>query len=912
MNKFYNMVSRLIVVILIFTISLNAQRSDNFWKPVDRLKAESSEQIFRKTSAYQAYYYQLNVSAIKAILQNAPQRLNGIINSNVVINLPNSSGGFDDYKVMEANVLHEELQVKYPSIKSYVGQGIDNPSLFVRFSISDFGLHTMTLGGNTGAQYIDPYSKQGDIYIVYAKRNLSELDNPHICQVEDELEMFNRSEIVNFEQARNANDGRLREYRLALACTQEYAAFHVDQAGLNAAPDPEKRAAVLAAMNVTMTRVNGIYERDLSVTMTIVPNNETIIFLTNDPFDNNNAGVLINQSQTVIDSNILNANYDIGHTFSTGGGGLAQLNSPCVSGQKARGITGLPQPVGDPFDVDFVAHEMGHQFGSTHTFNGNAGSCGSTGQRSATSAFEPGSGSTIMAYAGICGSQNVQTFSDAYFHQRSLELIWANISIGNSSTCPVQTISGNSAPTANAGVNYTIPVGTPYKLTGTSTDPDGIATHTYTWEQYDLGPAAGMPSETALQGPLVRSFQGTGNPTRFVPRLADVVQNGGSSTDWEKLTLVNRLINYKLTVRDNDLRGGQIAVDDMTITTNNSAAFFSVTSQNTSGITWTPGETETITWNIGGTNNAPISTQNVNILLSIDGGQNFDIILASNTPNDGSQDITVPDVFGANCRIMVEAVGNIFFNVNTQNFTIGSLTCNDYNSGDNLNLPIPDGTGTSNPVAGSPLFNTINIPDDITIEQVSVSVNITHTFIGDLLIQIQHPEGSFVNVWLGNCGSNDDINITFQDGAPAISCGTPTSGTFSPANPLSAFNGLSAQGNWNIAIVDFFAQDTGFLNSWGLEICTSSSLSVADNSIDKLQVYPNPNNGTFTVNFTPQSLEDIKLEVYDIRGRAILNQTYQSTGRFEETLTLDNAQSGMYLLSITNGNQKVTKKIIVD
>ena len=910
MKKFYANVLRLIAAVLIFTMSSSAQRNDNYWKAVDRVKAESSEKVFRKTTPFQAYYFQLNVTAFKAVLQNAPKRQSGNVNSNVILSLPNANGDFDNFRVMEANVLHEELQLKYPSIKSYVGQGVDNPSLYLRFSISDAGLHTMTLGGNSGPQYIDPYSKQGDIYIVYSKRNLSPLENPHICEAQDEFEGFNRSDILNLEQARNANDGRLREYRLALACTQEYAAFHVNQAGLNSAPDPQKRAAVLAAMNVTMTRVNGIYERDLSVTMTIIPTNEAIIFLANDPFDNNNAGVLISQSQTVIDSNIGNANYDIGHTLSTGGGGLASLNVPCVPGAKARGITGLPQPVGDPFDIDFVAHEMGHQFGSPHTFNGTQGNCAG-GNRTATSAYEPGSGSTIMAYAGICGSDNIQTNSDAYFHQRSLELMWANVSSGNSSTCPVQTITGNSTPTANAGPNYTIPVGTPYKLTGSSTDADGTTTHTYTWEQYDLGPA-GLPSETSLQGPLVRSFEGTQNPTRFVPQLSDILQSGGNSTDWEKLTLLNRIITYKLTVRDNDLRGGQIAVDDMTITTSNSAAFFRVTSQNTAGITWTPGETETITWDVGGTNNAPINTQNVNILLSIDGGQNFDIVLAANTPNDGNQNITVPDVFGVNCRVMVEAVGNIFFNINSQNFTIGSLTCNDYNSAANLNLPIPDGTGTSTPVGGAPLFNTINIPDDITIEQVSVSVNISHTFIGDLLIQIQHPGGSFVNVWVGNCGSNDNINITFQDGAPAIACGSPTSGTFSPANALSAFNGLSAQGDWNIAIVDFFAQDIGVLNNWGLEICTSSSLSVTDSTFDNLEVYPNPNNGTFNVSFTPQSSEDVYLEVYDIRGRAILTQNYQSTGRFEETLTLDNAQSGMYLLSITNGDQKVTKKIIVD
>ncbi|MGF1554942.1 reprolysin-like metallopeptidase [Paucihalobacter sp.] len=910
MKKNYIKILFTVLFVLLFSIIGLSQSASNLWKPIDPAKAQLTEQILRKAQPYQAQYFQLNLESLKSTLQAAPYRLNTNVDSNVIISLPNSLGDFDNFKIMEANIIDEELQRKYPNIRSYVGQGVDNPSLFLRFSLSPFGLHTMTLGSHLGVQYIDPFSKQGDIYIVYSKRHLNPLENPHVCEVEDEFSEFNRNEIFDLNQARNANDGTLREYRMALACTEEYAAFHVNQAGLNAAPDAQKKAAVLAAMNVTMTRVNGIYERDLSVTMTIIPNNEIIIFLTNDPFDNNNAGTLINQSQSVIDSNIGNANYDIGHTFSTGGGGLASLNVPCVSGSKARGITGSFQPLGDPFDVDFVAHEIGHQFGSPHTFNGTQGNC-SGNNRTASSAYEPGSGTTIMAYAGICGSDNIQNNSDAYFHQRSLALIWANVSSGNSSSCPTQTSTGNSSPTANAGANYIIPAGTPYKLTGSSTDANGTASHTYTWEQYDLGPA-GLPAETNLQGPLVRSFEGSTNPTRYIPRLEDILINGGTSSTWEKLSLVTRQINYRLTVRDNDPRGGQIAVDNMIVTNNNAAAFFRVTSQNTTGITWTPGETETVTWDVANTNGVDINTQNVNILLSTDGGQNFDVVLASNTPNDGTQDIIVPDVFGVNCRIMVEAVGNIFFNVNAQSFTVGSLTCADYASDANLGIAIPDGSGTTGPIQGTAISHQINVPDNVVIDQVSVSVNVSHTWVGDILILVEHPDGTTASVvWSGNCGNNDNINVTFQDGAPAIVCGSPTSGTYAPVESLSVFNGLNSQGNWTIRIADFFAGDTGTLNNWSLEICTSSSLSIADNEFNNLQVFPNPNNGTFNVSFIPQS-ENVKIDVYDIRGRAILSKTYQSNGRFEETLTLDNAQSGMYLLSITDGNQKVTKKIIVD
>lgn len=324
------------------------------------------------------------------------------------------------------------------------------------------------------------------------------LETPFECGFDDSS-VSDKNSDFDVEAARNANDGTMRTFRLAIASTIEYSDYHVQEAGLGAGTVAQKKAAVLAAMNVTMTRVNGIYERDFSITMVFVPNNENAIFINSDSFDNNNAGTLINQSQTVIDANIGFSNYDIGHTFSTGGGGLAQLYSPCT-GSKARGITGSAAPVGDPYDVDYVAHEMGHQYGAPHTFNGNEGNCNGNGI--ASNAYEPGSGTTIMAYAGICGSQNVQSNSDAYFHQKSLQEIWANVYSGNS-TCGAQTSTGNTVPTAEAGGNYIIPRSTPYMLTGSSTDTGGTSSHTYTWEQYDLG-TAGVPTETTTTGPLVR------------------------------------------------------------------------------------------------------------------------------------------------------------------------------------------------------------------------------------------------------------------------------------------------------------------------------------------------------------------------------------------------------------------------
>ena len=898
MNK--NYVIKIATIVMAFiSLSATSQNSDELWTNVNAVKAKQTEQILRKIELKTEKFFQLNIEGLKNALQNVGTREN---TGNTVISFPNSEGKLNRYKVFEASLMEPELQAKFPNMRTYAGQGIDNPTEIIRFSITPKGLHAMFLGTSNGTQFIDPFSVEGNIYTVYAKKDLEARNFDFECAVIDDSELLERS-YEDVAAARDADDGTLRNYRLAVACTGEYAAFHGGTS-----------AGALSAIVVTINRVNGIYERDLSVTMTLVAANTNIIFTnaSTDPFNNNDTGVLINQSQSIINGLIGANNYDVGHTFSTGAGGLAGLGVTCINNQKASGVTGIAQPIGDSYDIDYVAHELGHQFGAPHTFNGTVGNCSGV-NRSASNAYEPGSGSTIMAYAGICGSDNIQIGSDAYFHQNSIDRIWSHIT--STGSCPVNRIvTGNTEPVANAGANYTIPRGTPYKLDGSnSTDIDGTATLTYTWEQYDLG-SAGLPTETTISGPLVRSFEGTSSPVRYVPRLSDVINNGGTSTTWEKLAMVNRNINFKLTVRDNDAVGGQTDSDQMTATVTTAAGPFIVTSQNVPGQTWDVGTTQTVTWDVAGTTGNGVNEANVNILLSTD-GENFDTVLASNVTNDGSHDIVVPNVSSSTCRIMVEAANGIFFNVNSNNILIGaSIDCTTY-SDENANVAIDDGLGEGGtPSNGDPLVRTINVPDNFTIESLKFNVDIEHTFVGDLLVRLIHPNGgtTLVNVWSGNCASSDDIDIEFEDGAPAIDCDfTGDGNTYSPFEPLSTFEGLSSQGDWTILIADFFAGDTGILKSWSLEFC-SESLSVKDSELDNLNIYPNPNNGTFNIGFNPKSGEAITVEVYDIRGRAIYTNIYSSVNRFEEVIQLDNAQSGVYLLTIADGSQKVTKKIIVE
>ncbi|MFD2822579.1 reprolysin-like metallopeptidase [Lacinutrix iliipiscaria] len=1029
MKKYYLRLNLLLLIVLFFSASSFAQNNKTLWTKASKERTSGEELLFRKTQPNKAEYFQLNLDGLKTVLSSAPSRKNTTINdSNVVVNFPNAQGNLEPFRVLEASIMQPELQAYHSDMRSYVGQSLENPTKTIRFSVTPKGLHTMALSSESGTELIDPYTKNSNTYIVYSKRDLPALENGFICEFEDEG--LTIEEDFNVEAARNANDGMLRDYTLAIAATIEYSAFHWQAAGLLAGDsEADKKDAVMDAMIVTMTRVNGVYERELSITMTFVNNNRDIIFISGeDGLDNDNAGTLINNSQTVIDANIGSANYDIGHTFSTGGGGLAQLNSPCLAGSKARGITGLGSPVGDVYDIDFVAHEMGHQFGAPHTFNGDEGGC--DGNRSATNAYEPGSGSTIMAYAGLCAPQNVQSNSDDYFHQKSLQMIWAYVSGGTGNTCPDQTSTGNTAPTANAGANYIIPISTPYMLEGSSSDGTGesIDTHTYTWEQYDLGPS-GVPSETTGSGPLVRSFKGTNNPVRYIPNIPDLINSGGS-TEWERLVSVTRTINFQLTVRDNDPRGGQTHADNMIVNTNASAGPFLVTSQ-ASDVTWSQGNTETITWDVANTDIGAVNTPTVDILLSTNGGESFDTVLATGVPNNGSYDIIVPDVLEENCRVMVKGNGNIFFNINTARIAIGynlvpGEECTTYNFQVNHDLA-PN-------AAAFELLGGFNVPDSGIITDVNVMYDITSGNNGNLHMAMLSPLNTRAYLFAASCAGATDMDVVWDDeaGGPVV-CASPTTGTATPANitpaePLSGLDGEEMNGDWTFMAADIGNNNMTF-NEVNLEICKNgyvttvapsrvnmsviqvevvNSVTILDShlrvtspntavdsdivftltvlptkgtmylsavalglgdtftqqdindgnltytttsatddtdsfrvdtddsnggtlpnllgqieilenlSVDEfsfensLIIYPNPNDGVFNIKLNSTSNQDINVEVFDIRGRSILNQSFSNTGRFNESINLNNVQSGMYLLNINDGDKKATRKVIIN
>jgi hypothetical protein len=364
-----------------------------------------------------------------------------------------------------------------------------------------------------------------------------------------------------------------------------------------------------------------------------------------------------------VDAVIGDANYDIGHVFSTGGGGIATLRVPCVTGSKARGVTGLPNPIGDPFYVDYVCHEMGHQWSANHTFNTNSSYC--VGQRVQQAAYEPGSGSTIMAYAGLCPPHNLQSLSDDYFHGHSQIEITNYSTFGSGNSCAVQTATGNTVPTVEAGPGHVIPISTPFALCGSAEDPDGDGL-TYGWEEFDLGPA-GHPDFPTGNAPIFRSFDPAPTGERIFPRPFDLVYN--THTIGEILPSYSRTMLFRLFVRDNRSGGGGVAWDYTTVQVSDAGGPFLVTSPNT-GVTWAGGSSQVVSWDVANTDLAPISCSAVDIALSMDRGWSFPITLVAGTPNDGSEAVDLPDLATNQARIRVSCSDGVFFDFSDVDFTL--------------------------------------------------------------------------------------------------------------------------------------------------------------------------------------------------------------------------------------------------
>ncbi|OUS31375.1 hypothetical protein A9Q98_02930 [Thalassotalea sp. 42_200_T64] len=591
------------------------------------------------------------------------------------LEIPLPNGQSVTFNLQQNSVLPDVLAAKYPSIRTFTGEQVGNKNNRGRFDITEHGFHA-AFKYNGETVYIDPQQNiSNELYVSYYKKHALPLTAAIADTTKQRRVKQLPAELSELAVKRSGLASINKRYRIAFSTSAEYSVFHGNS-----------KAPVLAAIATLVNRMNEVFSRDLAVEFVLAENSDAVIFLapqnpdgsydySQDPFDNTDNGVFENPA--VVEQYIGIANYDIAHLLTTGAGGLAGVGVVCDNDDfidagvnyggpwKAVGVTGSMAPTNDSFYIDFVAHELGHQLGADHSFNSLSGAC--SGNRWAVSAYEPGSGSTIMAYTGICAPTNLQTNSDDYFHVNSIiEMREYLINSPSGNSCGAVFESDNQAPVVDGGKDYSIPANTAFTLTAQTTDAnnDPIA---YTWEQLDLGTASFTADSMVDDGsrPLFRSFQPNNNPARTFPQLASLFS--GQLVIGESYATTTRELNFTVTARDNL---GGVAIDHVVINVIADDNTFMITKP-VNDDNWTEQTSSLILWDVANSNDVNgVNCQFVDIEFSANGGQSFDFSLADNTENDGEQTIDTPQVNTNSGRIKISCADNVFFSVSTTDLDV--------------------------------------------------------------------------------------------------------------------------------------------------------------------------------------------------------------------------------------------------
>ena len=819
------------VLLVLIAAPVIAQADKAVWTEMSLSTARSASagRSVPLPATYRAFA--VDLSALEASLDAQAQARS----SAMTVSLPHPAGGFRAFEVLPSDVMSAALASQFPELRAFKGRAVDDPRTTMQMEVTPRGVTAQVLA--PGERWvIDPLIQgRADRAIVYYARDGRSGSRDHKCLVgSDSDDRSARRPATRALREAAVVDARstgqsLRTYRLAVATTGEYSQYHGGTKPL-----------VLSAVVTTIARVTGIYEKELAVSFTLIDITD-IIFLDaeTDGLTNDSAGQLIDESQIVINNAIGAANYDVGHTFSTGGGGLAAIETPCKDSSKAMGITGRANPIGDPFDVDYVAHEIGHQFGGQHTYNGTVCTTGDP-----ASAYEPGGGSTIQAYAGICGSDDLQANSDPIFAAVSFDQMVSYIEDDVGGSCAATSAvtspaSGavNSPPVVDAGDDFTVPNNTPLILTGSATDTDGDPL-TYLWEQRDLGPKVPLGATDNGASPLFRVWTPEVSSSRYLPQLSDVLT--GVQSVAEVMPSLPRDMDFRLTARDGN---GGVNSDDMVITivsTDSLYPSFSLIEPSIGGEVL--GSTATVRWHVGGTYVPPVSAEMVDFYLSTDSGATFPETPFDSKPNLGYARLTFPPgVQTDTARLLIRGQGNIFYSLSSEDFSLDS----DAAATPEIPAPVlwsaipidegatfyfgegpnPDGTaGTANlyeaTCRGSftESFNesaspnlavsgvqpsvtstvTVDAVGGVSSDGLRLDLDISHSYRGDVEVTLTSPSGNTV-VIKDSDGNDSDDDVVLTNFL------------------LLGFTGAQIQGDWHLRVTDVYPQeDDGVLNSWSL------------------------------------------------------------------------------------------------
>ena len=714
----------------IFAPNMLAQKHDtylDFWKTTS---LDTDVELVRTSPLpFDFQVYNLDAASLTNALINAPERF-AHISSEVIISLPQANGTIANFQVYKSSVFSEDLAKKYPTLSSFHLQNIDNQKITARLNITSKGLYALISHPQNGLTYLEPYSQTNeDYYIVYQAKNLgtTEQHAEFSCNVTQNLE----EDVLNKSAQNVTPDCLLRKYRLCVSATGEYTQWHG-----GTVEDAMEKIMILTA------NTNLVFEQQTGITFELVDNNDLMVFTnpTNDPFTNDNKFLLLTENQTATDNIIGFENYDLGIIVAIVGGGVAQLKSVCNNNKAQSSAGSTWSPEGYPLEATFM-HEIGHQFGATHSFNN---SCNNN--RVSSTAFETGSGSTLMSYAGAC-APSVTYPRDFYFHTGNLNQMLTFVQFDLLNNCGEIIPLGNIPPTAFAGADRSLPVGIPFELTGTSTNSDD-SPQKFNWEQIDTQIANAPPTSNSGSGPAFRSFPPKDTPVRTFPNIDCLLNPAASNCEWEVLPSVTRNMTFTFTAYDATEGAGCWASDNMSLIFVERMEDFAVEYPN-GGENFTTNQSISVQWNKGGTDLSPVSCPLVDILLSTDGGHSFPMTLATGIPNIGSANLQLPNVTSNDCRIKIKGHTNYFFDLSDTNFTIatpGDFTlnplmplqafCGDVPSTVSFEIEVTAVENFNSPISFPTSDNTGGTSISFTPSQVmppaTVTVQITNNWINPL------------------------------------------------------------------------------------------------------------------------------------------------------------------------------------